>query len=81
MHASSGRVRHLGRLLALALLAASVTVAGCGASAGGRPPVDSPIYSFQPADPDDFVEEPDEESEESEDERDDDGDPGDVTED
>jgi hypothetical protein len=78
MHASSGRVRHLVRLLALGLLAAATaTVAGCGASAGGRPPVDSPIYAFQPADPDDFADD----EEESEDEGDDDGDPGDVTED
>ena len=58
MHALSARwtsARHLARSLALCLLA-SAAVAGLGACshAGGKPPVDSPIYQFQPADPDDF---------------------------
>ena len=62
MHASSAR-RALVRSLALCLLAAAglAGLGGCGASAGGRPPVDSPIYAFQPVDPDEYAEETDDE--------------------
>jgi hypothetical protein len=62
------RARFLVRSLLLGLVAA----AGLGACTkpGGRPPVDSPVYAFQPADPDEFAD-PDAE----------DDDDGDATED
>ena len=65
MHASSARwtfarllARSVARPVALSLLA-SAALAGLGSlsgctHAGGAPPVDSPIYAFQPADPDDY---------------------------
>ena len=61
MHASSARwnsARILARSVALCLLACAAVsglggLSGC-THAGGRAPVDSPIYQFQPADPDDF---------------------------
>ena len=59
MHASLGRAR-LARFVALCLLAGAA-VAGLGACshAGGRPPVDSPIYAFQPVDPDEYSQDTD----------------------
>ena len=74
MHASQGRARSsvrtlarsLGRALALALAAGSLVhgLAGC-THAGGKPPVDSPIYAFQPADPDDFAGDDDSDTDDS----------------
>ena len=60
MHASLGRARFLVRTLALCLLAGAMVhgLAGC-THAGGKPPVDSPIYAFQPADPDDYADDTD----------------------
>jgi hypothetical protein len=60
MHASMGRARHLVRFVALCLLAGAMVhgLAGC-TNPGGRPPVDSPIYAFQPADPDDYSDDAD----------------------
>jgi hypothetical protein len=60
MHVSLGRARFLVRTLALCLLAGAMVhgLAGCS-HAGGRPPVDSPIYAFQPADPDDYTDDTD----------------------
>jgi hypothetical protein len=56
MHASMGKARLLVRSLATILLAGAMVhgLAGC-THAGGKVPVDSPVYAFQPADPDDFA--------------------------
>ena len=75
MHASSARwtnARLLARSVALCLLAAAA-VAGLGGCthASGAPPVDSPVYQFQPVDPDDYADDTDD------DEADDDADSGD----
>ncbi len=42
------------RALALCLLAAALG-AGCSANPGGKVPVASPIYAFQPVDPDEYA--------------------------
>ncbi len=56
MHASS-RSGLLARSVVSCLLAlvAIAGVGGCSAGAGGRPPVDSPVYAFQPVDPDEYA--------------------------
>ena len=56
MHASSGSGL-LARSVVSCLLAlvAIGGVGGCSAGAGGRPPVDSPVYAFQPVDPDEYA--------------------------
>ena len=77
MHASMGRARFLVRTLAVCLLAASAAggLAGC-THAGGKVPADSPVYAFQPADPDDFA--GDSDADDDDDSSDDDGADGDA---
>ncbi len=57
MHATSARskARLLARSVALCLLAAAGLhgLAGC-THAGGKVPVDAPVYAFQPVDPDEY---------------------------
>ena len=68
------RARSLVRSLALLLLAGALThgLAGC-TNPGGRPPVDSPIYAFQPVDPDDYADEDADDSDAADDADADDG--------
>ena len=46
------------RLFALMLAALALGAAACGPNPGGKLPVSSPVYSFQPPDAEDFEEEP-----------------------
>ena len=70
MHASLGRARLVARfvrqLVVLGLLAgAAVSGLGACSHAGGRPPVDSPIYAFQPVDPDEYNQDTDDDDDDS----------------
>lgn len=74
---ASPRSSSPGRLAAV-LLASAVAFglgAGCGHGPGGKVPVDSPIYEYQP--PPETEEEEPEEPEEPDDDGDDDGDDAD----
>jgi len=61
----------VARLAALCLLAAAALGAGGCTHAGGKVPVDSPVYQFQPADPDDYADDTDSDDDDSDDAADD----------
>jgi hypothetical protein len=60
------------RFLVLGLFGAALVAGGCGASAGGKVPVDNTFYAYQP--PEEAVAEDDEEDDEDADDDEDDED-------